>query len=161
MTKSFEAEWGFDNPNSRETFKAPKGQTELVSFRMYLLHYKMIDEIVQSGLDPTLKTRSDFLQDCVAIGLEKYQDEHKDGLSGRSLRRFRLEKARQQREAREDYLESTDLEVEAAKKSRDRQMLVGILNDLEEEREDQEGFSPPDYLEAVDQRINELKRLLD
>jgi hypothetical protein len=153
--------WGFDNEGaSRERFTtAPRGQTEMFSCRLYANNLRMLDEIIHSGLDPRLKTKSDCVQDAVQLFIEDWVEKYADGLSGRTLRMFWLEQRRAQQENRDNFLTSFDSDLETAKKNRDKQGLQSLLALTKAEREESKD-SPPVYLEELDNRIRQLEELV-
>ena len=158
---TFEDEWTFDNPNSRERLtSAPRGQSEPFTTRIYQSNLRILDEIIHSGIDPRLKTKSDCVQDAVALFIEDWVKNYSDGLSGRTLQMLKLERIRMQREAREEFIRRVDEEIESAKYSQDRESLGTILYSLSQERGDSEGWSPNTYIAQLDVRIEDLRHIL-
>jgi hypothetical protein len=123
--------------------------------------FRVLDEILQSGIDPRLKTKSDCAQDAIALFIEDWVKNYADGLSGRTLRILHLEREQSAIDERERYLEHVDLQIENAKKYRDKEALNRNLQSLKQEYNDSEGFAPKSYLEELDKRIEDIRHLLD
>lgn len=162
MVTNHEAGWRVeDNDADRERFTAaPKGQTESITFRAYTHHLRVLDEIIQSGVDPRLKTKSDCLQDALALLIENWVDYFQDGLSGTTLRRQRMEITRRRRAAREQFLAEWDDELDVAKSKQDQKELENLLMDICYERGDREKDSPDSHVYELDRRISALKTML-
>lgn len=161
MGVSYEAEWGFDNPNSRERFtQAPRGQTEQFNFRAYSNNLRVLDEIIHSGIDPRLKTKSDCLQDALALWIQDWTQNYSDGLGGRTLQMLKLEYLRNIRESRDRFLERTDEEWEAASKAGDIDALTMIHSGVRQEREDSLGYAGQAYIKELDSRIRVMDETL-
>lgn len=161
VTTEYEHLWQIGNPDDRERFtQAPRGQTEQLNFRVFTSHSRVLDEIIHSGIDPRLKTKSDCLQDAVALFIEDWNEKYPDGLSGRTLRKLMLEKIRMERESREEFLSTIEAEIESAKKQKDREGFVKILSYLKVERDDYRQYAPPSYIDQLTLLIKDLEELL-
>lgn len=161
MSVGNEELWGFDNPASRERFTTPpRGQTELFNVRLYVANLRVLDEIVHSGIDPRLKTKSDCVQDAVALFIRDWVENYSDGLSSRTLYMLRLEALRSVRESRENFLTRCDEEAESAAKAKDRDALTTILVGLRQELEDSQVYAPQSYLDDLTKRIGNLEEML-
>ena len=155
-------DWTFDNPNSRARHtKAVRGQTESFTFRMDSQSFRVLDEILQSGIDPRLKTKSDCAQDAITLFIEDWVVHYADGLSGRTLRILHLEREQDAIDEREKYLSKIDEQIENSKQYKDTEALSRHLQSLKNEYTDSEGFAPKSYLVELDTRIDHVRQLLD
>jgi hypothetical protein len=160
--------WGLDpndNPNSRERHSATNGKakaaTEVASFRCSLSHLRALDEIIQSGIDPRLKTKSDCLQDAVSLFLEDWTNHYADGVSGRTLRRLRLERVQAVLDSRQTFLDLLDKGIDTAREQKDLLELRNLLHDARAEATDSEGYAPQTYIDEVNRRVTRLSEMLE
>jgi len=76
----------FDKPRRRsytkDTSRTPDGDTDVLSFRAPKTIIRRLDELVQSGSDIDLKTKSDALNDALFRWLEWYLEEHQADVPG-------------------------------------------------------------------------------
>ena len=160
--ESYEKYWQAENPESRERFtKPPKGQTEQLNFRIYTFHARMLDEIIHSTLDPSLKTKSDCLQDAVALWIEDWEKKHSDGLSGRTLRRFHMERMLQVAQERDNFMEEVKQIVDLSKKTGDRNTLFAMVDQVEAEVESESGHAPKTYLDDLRKIVKDINDYLE
>jgi hypothetical protein len=161
VSVSNEELWGFDNPQSRERFTTPpKGQTELTSVRLYSSNLRVLDEIIHSGIDPRLKTKSDCIQDAVALFIRDWVENYSDGLSGRTLQVLKMEAIRSVRESRDRFLQLTDEEIDLASRIKDRDALTTLLIGLKTELAESQVYAPKTYLDELQIRIDRLEEML-
>ncbi len=147
-----------ENPDDRERFvSAPKGQTELASFRLYTSHMRVLDEIIQSGIDPRLKTKSDCYQDAVSLFIEDWLKNYADGLSGRTLRMLRVERRENEANRRLQFLELMQSSFDRCTDEGDRDGFVNLIVDIEEEIDQQRGYCPNSYIEKLEKLLATVK----
>lgn len=152
--------WGFDNPSNRERYIRPKAEpTEMLSFRAVGKHARILDEIIHSGIDPRLKTKSDCLQDAVVLFIEHWTDNFADGLSGRTLRMLQMERVAMQGRARQEFLDQHDETYDEARRAQDTKTLRMLYMNLQAERQEAVGFSPDTYIADLDKRIERMADL--
>jgi hypothetical protein len=117
----------------------------------------MMQEIVASQIDPRLRTVSDCLQDAAALWIENYIEYCSDGLSGRSLRLFQLERLQRNREAQQSYLDKWDEELIYAKQH-DPEQLHHLLSQIKQEHQETNGH-PHAYAAELVTRIDRLTEI--
>jgi hypothetical protein len=101
---------------------------------------------------------SDVLHDSTARFLDDWNLRFADGPTARLLRWWTLERRKQQREARKHFLEMVDTEIDECLKERDERGLSSCLDNLYGEREDSMGYTPPKYLDQIDERIQKIQQ---
>ena len=160
--ESYEQYYQAENPENRERFvKPPRGQTEQLNFRIYTFHARVLDEIIHSGLDPNLKTKSDCLQDAVDLFIKDWNKNYADGLSGRTLRRRNMEEMLRIAQERDRFTEEAKEIVELSKKTGDRHTLFGMIDQLEAEIESETGHAPKMYLDELRDIVKDINRYLE
>lgn len=138
-----------------------RGQTEVVQCRADAFHVRRIDEIVASRIDPSLKTRSDVLQDALAMWLEDWDKRYPDGAGGELSYQAKLEAMRRKRRYRTDFLTTAEEELRGLREEGDVNGLSGFLQTLLLAQGDFKDDAPATYLGKIDNMVNEARRLLD
>lgn len=152
--------WLLDAPVNRERYIRPRTDgTEPISFRITAAHLRTLDEIIHSGIDPRLKTKSDCLQDAVFMFIEDWMQHYSDGVAGRTLRLYHMERLQMQRESRDAFLDAFDRERMEAMKCSDADGLTMLYKNLLAEREESAGYAPEAYIKELDDRISLMKSL--
>jgi hypothetical protein len=152
--------WGFDNPKSRERYSRPKVEpTEPLTFRATARNLRILDEIIQSGVDPRLKTKSDCMQDGLSLFIEDWMTNYQDGVSGRTLRMFQMERMAIQSRSRQDYLAEHDSSETRLRNDGDKTGLQTLFMNLQAERQEAVGFTPQSYIDELDKRIAKMEDL--
>lgn len=155
-------DWRLEKPHETYTKSDVKrGQTEHINFRADAFHIRRIDEILGGRYDPAFKTRSDVLSDAIVMWLEDWDLKHPDGSAGELRGRFQLDRQKQARDSRNDYLEQIKVELEDLRKDGDIDGLRALASNIIQQREDFKGSAPPRYIAELDQVLAETRRLLD
>lgn len=124
------------------------------------MYLRALDEIIQSGMDPRLKTKSDCLQDALALFVEDWNKNYQDGIQGRTLRMLELERMKRLRESRTSLIEQAQEELQQAVRNSDIETLHRIEGHITAEREDSLGVSPPTYIKELDELLGRLSDML-
>jgi Arc/MetJ-type ribon-helix-helix transcriptional regulator len=122
-----------DKPRNRrftKTTSATKdGDTDLMSFRAPKVLVRRVDEIVQSGNDIDLKTKSDALNDALFKWLDLYLDEHEAELP--AIRdRFIMDRIRFYYTARQREIDLLKEEHDRATKEKNNGLFNALLYNL-------------------------------
>lgn len=162
MEGTYEAEWGYEEPNSRERFtQAPKGQTESFTIRVYVSNLRVLDEIIHSGVDPRLKTKADCVQDAIAFWIKDWVENYADGISGATIEMLHMDWLKMARDARNNFITRSDEELEEAVREGDSHALRILLGGLEARKNDPMSVdAPQSYHKALENRIDRIKELL-
>jgi hypothetical protein len=120
----------------------------------------MLDEIIQSQLDDRIKTYSDAVRDGVSIFLDDWAENYSDGLSGRALRLYQMEKEDQAREERKAFIDKMDRDITKGKELRDVDGLQRALHRLRDEFTEFKDHAPIRYVQELSERIGALEGLL-
>ena len=147
-------------PGKRTRYTQSKSQqTEHISFRAPLSIIREIDEIVAGRYDEFLRTRSDVLNDAVALWLETWFTEHPDKLVTEA-REFFLSKRRMERERRDSYIQLLEDELEKAIKDKDAKYLRELFIEVARYRGEAEAHCSPAQLEQLQKLHDRLKEIL-
>lgn len=153
-----------DSDQSRQRYTksdVKRGQTEVIQCRADSFQVRRVDEIVASRIDPVLKTRSDVLQDALAMWLEDWDRRYPDGAGGELSYQARLEAQRRKRRYRTDFLATAEDELKGLREEGDITGLSGFLQTLLMAQGDFKDDAPASYLHKIDNMISEARRLLD
>lgn len=159
---SYEHFYAPPEPELRERFTTPKrGQTESITFRADTFHLRMLDEIIQSGVDPRLKTKSDCLQDALAMFVEDWAKNYADGLTGRTLRMFNLQQMQRQHDSRLKFVTDVEERLDEASQTGDRVALMNLIEQIHEEIEEMAKYSPKSYIEDLNKIASKIQEKLN
>jgi hypothetical protein len=137
-----------------------RGNTEVIQCRADAFHVRRVDEIVASRIDPNLKTRSDVMQDALAMWLEDWDTRYPDGATGELSYQARIEGMRRKRRFRTDFLETAEEELRSLATDGDTLGLSTLLQTLLLAQGDFKDDAPQSYLDKLEKHISETKRLL-
>lgn len=153
-----------DSDQSRQRYTkndVKRGQTDVIQCRADSFHVRRVDEIVASRIDPSLKTRSDVLQDALAMWLEDWDRRYPDGAGGELSYQAKLEGMRRKRRYRSDFLMTAEEELKGLREDGDVNGLSGFLQTLLMAQGDFKDDAPGSYLQKIENMISEARRLLD
>lgn len=137
-----------------------RGNTEVIQCRADAFHVRRVDEIVASRIDPALKTRSDVMQDALAMWLEDWDRRFPDGAGGELSYQARIEAMKRKRRYRLDFLETAEEELTGLQNDGDVQGLSTFLQTLLLAQGDFKDDAPDTYLRKIDDMIQRAQRLL-
>jgi hypothetical protein len=161
VSDNYAEAWGLEDAIDRERFtNAPRGQTEPITFRIYTHNARILDEIIHSGIDPRLKTKSDCLQDATSMFIDDWLTNYQDGISGRTLRMYKYERDKLQREARQSFLTETDEAIKQCSNEGDVRGLQRIRSNVDSELSDVNDNTPESYVKNLTARLDDLRRWL-
>jgi hypothetical protein len=121
----------------------------------------MLDEIIQSGVDPRLKTKSDCLQDALAMFVEDWAKNYADGLTGRTLRMFNLQQMQRQHDSRLKFVTDVEERLDEASQTGDRVALMNLIEQIHEEIEEMAKYSPKSYIEDLNKIASKIQEKLN
>jgi hypothetical protein len=156
--------WTLDDSENRQRYTKSdvrRGQTEFIQCRADSFHVRRIDEIVASRIDPTLKTKSDVLQDALAMWLEDWDKRYPDGSGGELAYRARLMRMERKRAFREEFMESAGDQLEALQRDGDALGMSEFLQIMLQAQGDFKDDAPSSYLSKVEDMIQRARRMLD
>lgn len=157
--------WQLDDPDAgrqRYTKSAvARGQTELIQCRADAFHVRRVDEIVASRIDPTLKTRSDVVQDALALWLEDWDKRYPDGSGGELGYHARLLRMERKREYREQFMQAAEKQLEGLQSEGDVRGLSEFLGIMLQSQGDFKDDAPPSFLQKLDLIIDRAHRLVE
>ena len=136
-----------------------RGQTELVQCRADAFLVRRVDEIVASRLDPIIKTRSDVLQDAIALWLEDWDERYPDQ-GGALAYQSRLERMSRRREYRESFIDTVEEQLELTKRLGDISDLRELSQILSLAYTDFKTDAPPTSMKRMDDLMQTCQRLI-
>lgn len=157
--------WALDDPESnRQRYtksNVQRGSTEVIQCRADAFHVRRIDEIVASRIDPSFKTRSDVMQDALAMWLEDWDRRYPDGAAG-ELSYQALMKAMERKSAyRTEFMETASGQLDRLRQEGDSGGLSEYLHIMARARGDFKDSAPPSYMTKIDRLISDARRLLE
>jgi len=138
-----------------------RGETEVIQCRADAFHVRRIDEIVASRIDPAFKTRSDVMQDAIAMWLEDWDRRYPDGAGGELAFQARLKALERKREFRVGFIQAATEQLEGLVSDSD---ILGIREFLQMMLQAQGNFkddAPQPYMRQIEELIQRSRRLLD
>lgn len=164
LAKQMEA-WNLDADGSKRTpytrVKDKKGDSVPVTARCDSLMVRRTDEILASAVGwPTYKTRSDIVQDALAMWLEEWDKEHPDQASALSYQ-FKVEQMGRRRAARTDFIDIAKKELDGLREDGDITGLHQFIATLDTALSDFRVDAPASFLRRVDELRTSAKRLID
>lgn len=151
-----------DIPRQRYTKSDVKrGQTELLQCRADAFHVRRIDEIVASRLEANFKTRSDVVQDAVAMWLEDWDRRYPDGASGELSYQGRLEKLQRRQQHRDSFMETASEYMDSLRTTGDIYGLKEFLQVLLMAQGDFRADAPVSYMNKLEYMVETAERLLN
>lgn len=164
LTSAMEA-WNLDSDGQKRTpykrVKERKGESIPVTARCDSLMVRRTDEILASAVGwPTYKTRSDIIQDALAMWLEEWDKDHPDNTTPLSYQ-FKVEQMGRRRSARTDFLEMAKTELDGLREDGDITGLAMFIATLDIALIDFRHDAPASFLVKIDEIRNNAKRLID
>ena len=90
--------------NLTQSMKSKGGETERIQCRADAFHVRRMDERLAARLDPEFKTRSDIMQDAIAMWLEDWDRRYPDGSGGQLRYQSELANMERRRQHRRGFL---------------------------------------------------------
>ena len=157
--------WTLDDPDAiRQRYtkaQVKHGQTDLIQCRADAFHVRRVDEIVASRIDPTLKTRSDVMQDALAMWLEDWDRRYPDGSGGELSYSARLQRMERKRRYRSEFIDSASEQLDSLQRDGDALGLGEFLQIMLQAQGDFKDDAPPSYLTKVEGMIQTARRMLE
>lgn len=165
MSESGFAPWMLDDETlKRQPYvkdQVKRGNTELIQCRADAFHVRRIDEIIAARIDSTFKTRSDVVQDAIAMWLEDWDRRYPDGATGELSYQARIEAMKRKRRYRADFLTIAEEELHGLQQDGDIQGLGNFLQTILLAQGDFKDDAPATYLQKIDDMILRARRLLN
>lgn len=155
--------WALDDTGARQRYtksEVKRGETERIQCRADAFQIRRIDEIVASRIDPSFKTRSDVLQDAIAMWLEDWDLRYPDGVGGELSYQARLKTMERKRVYRQEFLTSAVEQIDSLKIDADVEGLSSYLHIMLLAQGDFRSSAPESYLKQLDALIAEARRLI-
>lgn len=161
LSKAMEA-WNLETDNKKRTpykrVSEKKGDSIPVACRCDSLMVRRMDEVI--GLqDPSYKTRSDIVQDAIAMWLEDWDIRHPDVITALTYQ-FKVEQMGRRRSARSTFLEMAKKELDGLRDDSDIMGLHQFVQTLDTALMDLREDAPASFLRKVDDIRTSAKRLI-
>ncbi len=157
--------WALDDPESnRQRYTksdVKRGATELIQCRADAFHVRRVDEIIASRVDPAFKTRSDVVQDALAMWLEDWDRRYPDGAGGELAYQSLMRAIELKRTHREEFLESAKNQLDGLRQDGDVDGLSDYLHIMARAQGDLKDTAPATYMRRLNELIMEARHLLD
>lgn len=161
--KAHMEEWNLESdPRKRTPYKRiqeRKGDSTPVACRCDSFIVRRMDEILATQ-DPDYKTRSDIVQDALALWLEKWDEDHPEMVTALSYQ-FKVEQMGRRRAARSAFLEVAKTELEGLREDGDVGGLHHFIQALDTALIDFREDAPASFLRKIDEIRMGAKRLID
>lgn len=152
----------FDKPRRRSytkvTSQTGDGDTEVISFRATKSMFRRLDEIVQSGNDVDIKTKSDAMNDALFRWLEWYLEKNQTDVPG-IHDRFLLDRIQFYYSARERELVLMKEAFERARQESNDGLFNALLYNMMRFKTELEAdpIASPRQLHECNQMITDIK----
>ena len=137
-----------------------RGETTHIQCKADAFLVRRVDEIVASRIDDAFKTRSDVLQDAIAMWVDDWDEHHPDGASGQLSYQSELSRLERASENRTAFLTRADTQLNRLSGEGDRNGLQTYLEVMARARGDFLDDAPKSFINKMDQYIDQAKRLL-
>jgi Arc/MetJ-type ribon-helix-helix transcriptional regulator len=138
-----------------------RGQTELIQCRADSFHVRRIDEIVASRIDAVLKTRSDVIQDAIALWLEDWDRKFPDGSGGELGYHARLLRIERKRIYRDQFMETAEEQLNALQADGDIHGLAEFLQIILQSQGDFKDDAPVSFMDQLEKLVDRAHRLVE
>lgn len=160
--------WQLDGPTEpateRERYtkaEVKRGEVEFIGCKAKAIHVRRIAEIVESRVEPELKTKSDVLQDALVMWLEDWDRRHPDFTDEHSLRaQDELDRMQQLTIARKTIIAKAKGQLDALREDGDIVGLRRFLRVLEDMEEKNRADAPAKFMKDLADMTVQVTRLL-
>ncbi len=156
--------WNLEtDPTKRTPYKRVqerKGDSTPVACRCDSFIVRRMDEILGSANSPDYKTRSDIVQDAIALWLEEWDKEHPEMVTALSYQ-FKVEQMGRRRAARTAFLEVAKTELDGLRDDGDISGLHQFIQALDTALVDFREDAPASFLRKIDEIRTSARRLID
>jgi hypothetical protein len=156
--------WALDDLTPRQRYtktEVKRGETERIQCRADAFNVRRIDEIVASRIEPTLKTRSDVLNDALSLWLDDWDSKYPDGVGGELAYQARLKTMERKRIYRNDFLEDAKAQIENLQSDGDLEGLTTYLHLMQLAQGDFQSSAPESYVRQLKSLIDQARRLIE